>query len=63
MPTKQRYEIEVVETEIARVKIRYVGYSHKYDEWKLKSEIKYQPPPVNRGEVQNSRFSQNFWDR
>lgn len=47
MPTKQRYEIEVVETEKERVKICYVGYSHKYDEWKLKSEIKYQPQPVN----------------
>ena len=30
-----------METEKERVKIHYVGYSHKYDEWKLKSEIKY----------------------
>ena len=39
MPTKQIYEIEVVETEKEQVKIHYVGYSDKYDEWKLKSHL------------------------
>ena len=56
VPTKQMYEIEVVETEKERVKIYYVGYSHMYDEWELKSEIKYHPPPVNRGEVPEFSF-------
>ena len=41
MPTKQMYEIKLVETEKERVKIHYVGYSNKYDESKLKSEIVY----------------------
>lgn len=56
VPTKQMYEIELVETEKERVKIHYVGFSHKYDEWKLKSEIKHQQPPVNRGEVPEFSF-------
>ena len=38
MPTKQMYEIEVVEREDERIKIHYIGYSDKYDEWKLKSK-------------------------
>ena len=33
------YSIEVIEREGDRLKVRYVGYSSKYDEWKDKSEI------------------------
>ena len=55
------YEIKLVETEKERVKIHYVGYSDKYDESKLKSEIVYQPLSADRGEVpQFSLFLQNF---
>ena len=54
MPTKYVYEMELVETEKERVKIHYVGYSDKYDEWKLKSETKYQPLPVDQDEVPQS---------
>ena len=31
--------MELVETEKERVKIHYVGYSDKYDEWKLKAGL------------------------
>ena len=55
------YEIKLVETEKERVKIHYVGYSNKYDESKLKSEIVYQPLPADRDEVpQFSFFLQIF---
>ena len=50
------YEIKLVETEKERVKIHYVGYSDKYDEWKLKSEIVYQPLPPDRDEVPQFSF-------
>ena len=61
MPTKHMYEIKLVETEKERYKIHYVGYSNKYDEWKLKSEIVYQLLSVDRDEVpQFSFFLQNF---
>ena len=50
MPTKHRYEIELVEAEKERVKIQYVGYSDKYDEWKLKEVYDSLNPkqPVSR---------------
>ena len=62
MPTKQMYEIKLVETEKKRVKIHYVGYSNKYDESKLKSEIVYQPLPADRDEIPQFSFFflQNF---
>ena len=53
MPTKQMYEIKLVET---KKESHYVGYSDKYDEWKLKREIVYQPLPVDRGEVPQFSF-------
>ena len=56
----EMYEIEVVETIKERVKSHYVGYIHKYDEWKLKSKIKYQPPPVNQGEDPSVRVQIPF---
>ena len=37
--TKHMYEIELVEAEKERVKIHYIGYSDKYDEWKLKARL------------------------
>ena len=56
--------MELVKTEKERVKIHYVGYSDKYDEWKLKSEIVYQPLTPDRDEVpQFSFFLQNFLDK
>ena len=55
------HEIKLVETKKERVKIHYVGYSDKYNESKLKSEIVYLPLPPDRGEVpQFSFFLQNF---
>ena len=55
------YEIKLVETKKERVKIHYIGYSDKYDEWKLKSETVYQLLSVDRGEVPHfSFFLQNF---
>ena len=56
MPTTQMYEIKLVETEKEKVKIHYVGYSNKYDESKLKSEIVYQPLPADRDEVPQFSF-------
>ena len=50
------YEIELVETEKENVKIHYVGYSDKYDEWKLKNETVYQPLPVDWWEVPQFSF-------
>ena len=61
MPTKQMHEIKLVETEKERDKIHYIGYSDKYDEWKLKSEIVYQPLSPDRDEVPHFWvFLQNF---
>ena len=37
--SQKLYSVEIVETEDDRVKVHYVGYSSKYDEWKDKSEI------------------------
>ena len=52
------YEIK---TEKERVKIYYIGYSKKYDEWNLKSEIVYQPLPADQDEVpQFSYFYRTF---
>ena len=59
MPTKHMYEMELVETEKERVKIHYVGYSDKYDESKLKSEIVYQPLPADQDKVPHFSFLQN----
>ena len=39
------YEIKLVET---KKESHYVGYSDKYDEWKVKREIVYQPLPVDQ---------------
>lgn len=33
------YSVKIIETRDNRVKVHYVGYSSKYDEWKDKSEI------------------------
>ena len=45
------YGVKLVEAGKGRVKVHYVGYSNKYDESKLKSEIVYQPLPADRDEV------------
>ena len=37
------WDIEVLEEEEYRVKIRYTGYSAKHDKWIRKSEIEYKP--------------------
>ena len=50
------YEIKLVETKKERVKIHYVGYSDKYDESKLKSEIVYQPLSATEVRSHSSRF-------
>ena len=39
MSTKHMYEIELVGAEKERVKIHYIVYSDKYDEWKLKVRL------------------------
>ena len=50
------YEIKLVETEKEKVKIHCVGYSNKYDESKLKTEIVYQPLPPDQDEVPQFLF-------
>ena len=35
------YSVEIIEREDDRVKVHYVGYSSKYDEWKDKSEFEF----------------------
>lgn len=37
---KELYSIQVIESTVNKVKVHYVGYSSRYDEWKDKSEIK-----------------------
>ena len=52
LPRKERvntntlYEIEVVEEDLEsdKVKIYYIGYSNKYDEWRCRDEIVIRPP-------------------
>ena len=43
--TKKLYDIEVVEEDLEndKVKIHYVGYSNKYDEWRCSDEIVIRP--------------------
>lgn len=41
--TRRLYNIQVIEEEQYQVKIHYVGYSPKYDEWIRRSQIKYVP--------------------
>lgn len=43
-PSNQLYEIEVIDRDGPRVKIHYTGYSHSYDEWRMRSEIEYKKP-------------------
>jgi len=45
-PTRSRsqiYSIQVMEEEGYRVKVHYVGYSSRYDEWIRRSQIVYKP--------------------
>ena len=44
--TIKLYDIEVVEEDLEndKVKIHYVGYSDKYDEWRCSDEIVIRPP-------------------
>ena len=37
------YDIEVLEEEEYRIKIHYIGYGSRYDEWIRKSELCYKP--------------------
>ena len=45
-PLNHLYDIEVIEEERYKVKVHYIGYSSKYDEWIRKSEIAYKPTPT-----------------
>ena len=38
------YEIEVIKEDGPRVKVHYIGYSAKYDEWKLRYEVLLKQP-------------------
>ena len=40
---RRLYNIQVIEEEQYKVKVHYVGYSSKYDEWIRKSQIQYTP--------------------
>ena len=51
---KELYPIEVVDEDLTRCKVHYVGYNHSYDEWKDKEIIDISPE-VTGGEIQ--RFS------
>ena len=44
--TNKLYEIEVIEEDLEsdKVKIHYVGFSNKYDEWRCRDEIVICPP-------------------
>lgn len=48
LPRKERkdklYEIEIVAEDGPRVKVHYLGYESKYDEWKLKDEVVLKQP-------------------
>lgn len=47
-PKKQKdnvlYDIEIVEEDGHHVKVHYVGYDDKFDEWKLRSQIVMKKP-------------------
>ena len=45
-PLNHLYDIEVIEEERYKVKVHYIGYCSKYDEWIRKSEIAYKPTPT-----------------
>ena len=34
------FSVEIIEKEESRVKVHYIGYSNKFDEWKDESEVK-----------------------
>ena len=39
------YDIEIIDEDGPHVRVHYVGYDKKYDEWKLRSEIVMKKPP------------------
>ena len=41
---KNLYDVEVIEEDGAKVKIHYIGYSTKYDEWKSRDEVILKKP-------------------
>ncbi len=43
-PPNKLYDIEVVEEADEKVKIHYLGYSDKYDEWIQRRDVVYRPP-------------------
>ena len=47
------YSVEIIEREDDRVKVHYVGYSSKYDEWKDKFEIEFSQCDRVEDEVAN----------
>ena len=47
------YPVEVIEKEDRRVKVHYVGYSTKYDEWREESDLE----PVNTSETSQGAAS------
>ena len=51
-PKKQKdnklYDIEIVDEDGPNVKVHYVGYDEKYDEWKPKSQILMKKPEGDR---------------
>ena len=73
LPRKQKvnknemYEIEVVEEddENDRVKIHYVGYSERYDEWRSRDDITIRPPDHTTSvqEPTTSPFVTLAWSR
>ena len=58
--TRKLYSIEIIERKDDRVKVHYVGYSSKYDEWKEKSEIKFPGPQCDQVEDEEAVVYEPF---
>ena len=58
--TRKLYSIEIIERKDDRVKVHYVGYSSKYDEWKEKSEIEFPRPQCDQVEDEEAVVYEPF---
>ena len=58
--TRKLYSIEIIERKDHRVKVHYIGYSSKYDEWKEKSEIEFPGPQCDQVEDEEAVVYEPF---
>jgi len=49
--SQELFSVKVIEEQGSRVKVHYVGYSHRFDEWKDKEEIEVVNPVQEAGEI------------